>query len=253
MSIKTMVLLFVKAIIHKYSFYSTVLFLSELLCSLCIETGSDKEDAARRHNCMVINGKLSKDTLDDSYNDPNFQTEESKSRSSNSTISDPSDVYSFKSNDESFNPFEKNNISENSSESCFNPFETVTPIDSSYPPDNFNPFSTSTPNRDKTTESISKICPHCDASFTSSYNTKQHMISVHKIFPPGMKIYKCSYSNCTYATGSRAMFSRHGHSKMALESQPSDPQTSKPKCQVCGAVFFNFSSLKRHFKRKGHN
>lgn len=242
-----------EGLITTISFYCTVyLFISELLCSLCIGTGINKEDAARRHNCIVIKGKLSKDTFDDSYNDPNFQAEEINSKSSDSTTSDSCDIYSFVDESESFNPFENNK----SSESCFNPFESVSPSDGSNdkhnPPDDFNPFATSTPNRDKPKESTPKICPHCDASFTSSYNTKQHMISVHRIFPPGMTIYKCSSKSCAYATGSRAMFSRHSHAKIALQSQTSDPQTSKPKCLVCGAMFYNTSSLKRHITRKGH-
>ena len=229
------------------------MFISELLCILCIETGNNKEEVARRHNCIVLKGQLSKDTLDDSYDDPDFQAVKTSSRTSDST-SDPSDVYNFVDESESFNPFETNN----SSESCFNPFESVSKLPSDCsnelhnPTDNFNPFASSTPNRKKTKERNLNICPHCDASFTSSYNTKQHIISIHRIFPSGLTIYKCDLKSCNYVTGSRVMFSRHSHAKIALRGQNSDPQSSKPRCPVCEAIFYNTSSLKRHIIRKGH-
>ena len=39
------------------------------------------------------------------------------------------------------------------------------------------------------------------------------MVSIHKIFSPGMKFFKCDFNKCNFVTGSRMMFVRHNHSK----------------------------------------
>jgi len=220
---------------------------SELSCEICITGAGDKSELARRINCSVLRSKLDFDCLDDSYDDPDFNTKVVNQ----DTSDDSEDVYSFVDESDFFNPF----VKETSNNSFCNPFqlnESVSPsqqpVEST--PDGFNPFAASSPKVKKRAEKENKnVCSHCDAKFSSSYNMKQHMISIHKIFSPGMKIYKCDFSKCNFVTGSRIMFARHNHSK----SVQIVGNNVKPSCPVCHAQFFNSSSLKRHIKRKMHN
>ena len=73
---------------------------------------------------------------------------------------------------------------------------------------------------------------------------KQHIISVHKIMSPGIKVFKCSIKNCKFVTGSRVMFARHNH-----DSSKAKTDITKPVCADCQEMFANCSSLKRHVRR----
>ena len=86
-------------------------------------------------------------------------------------------------------------------------------------------------------------CPHCNHTFKTNYNMKQHIISVHKITMPGVKIYKCNFKNCTFVTGSRVMLNRHNHDK------DKEKDNIKPVCVFCKETFANTSSLRRHVRR----
>ena len=218
-------------------------FFSELLCELCIQEAEDKVEMARRHNCSVLKRRLDFNRLDDSFEDPDYCVPKNKDTSSDSE--EDADVYDF-DNDDLFNPFEENA----SNDSHFNPFG---PNHSNVPneepikqAEGFNPFASSSPIIDSKHEKVLKkdnTCPHCETKYSSSYNLKQHQISVHKIFPPGMKLFKCTADKCGFVTGNRVQFSRHNHSKQTPSS------STKTFCQVCKEQFYNPSSLKRHVGR----
>ena len=220
---------------------------SELVCEFCISGAGDKSEVARRTNCSVLRSKLDFDTLDDSFDDPDFDSNLAVNHDSSD---DSEDVYTFVDESDFFNPFVKQ-----SSNSFCNPFHenaTATVIPSQpveITPDSFNPFAASSPKCDKRTEQgIKNICSYCDVRFFSNYNMKQHMISIHKIFSPGMKVFKCDFDKCNFVTGSKIMFVRHHHKSVQIVGS-----NAKPSCPVCHAKFFNLSSLKRHMKRKMHN
>lgn len=197
-------------------------------------------EMARRNNCNVLRGRLDFNCLDDSFDDPDYCVKKNED-----TSKDSDDIYSF-GEEEFFNPFEEND----SNNSFVNPFEenlSNGPRETAIKmAEDFNPFATSSPTSDIKNEKALKkenICPHCEIKYSSNYNLKQHIISVHKIFPPGITIFKCSKGSCDFVTGNRVQFSRHTH---ARQTQPS---TVKTFCQVCGVQFFNPSSLKRHIGR----
>ena len=54
-------------------------------------------------------------------------------------------------------------------------------------------------------------CKHCGKEFNNSNNMKQHLISIHKIFPPGMTVFKCPFKKCDFVSGNRVAFARHSH------------------------------------------
>lgn len=194
--------------------------------------------------------KLGVPNLDDSFQDPDFEIIPDGIELDSSV---GGDTYDFNGDSDTCNPFEK--VSSSSS-SFVNPFESEVraklPSECSESEnllnstESFNPFAESSPNKSGIKETIEKSCPYCGKSFPSSYNKKQHEISVHKIIPTDMKIYKCDYKQCNFVTGSRVQFSRHTHSK---QSQVEDRQL-KPVCPVCHVQLFNASSLKRHMNRK---
>ena len=195
----------------------------------------------------MLRSKLDFDCLDDSFDDPDFDT---KLAVNQDTSDDSEDVYSFVDESDFFNPF----VKQTSNNSFCNPFhqnESVLPNQPvKSPPDGFNPFAASSPKGDKRVENgIKNVCSYCDVKFSSSYNLKQHMVSIHKIFSPGMKIFKCDFNKCNFVTGSRMMFVRHNHSKFVQTGG----SIVKPSCPVCHVQFFNPSSLKRHMQRKKHN
>ena len=242
------------ATLVKYSVLPSILSIvlnfspSELLCELCIGgTAGNKKEAARINNCNVLKQKVNVDCLDDSYNDPDYV----EAKESDASVK--SDIYDFNDEEEFFNPFETN--SRNSS--VFNPFgsntssklPSVCSEDQFNSTETFNPFSESSPKssyKEKTKQV--NTCPYCDKGFLSSYNMKQHQISVHKIFPPGIKIFQCTVKNCVFVTGSRVSFNRHSHARLTLK----ESKVTRPSCPVCNEQFFNLSSLKRHMIRKKH-
>lgn len=92
-------------------------------------------------------------------------------------------------------------------------------------------------------------CDHCLKVFTNQYNLKLHVVQIHRIAVPGVKVLKCPESNCLFITGSRVCFRRH-----------SETHRTKPKyvkktcdkiaCRYCNVFVSNSSSLKRHILRK---
>ena len=236
-------------------------FLSELLCVLCIECAEDsKEELVRRNNCHVLKNRIVvEDTLDDSFHDPDY-LDKNKYESSD----EDSDIYKFHDETDFVNPFETIKMPDpvvevsefvnpfvklDNKDDFVNPFEREgsSTIQSEKSNFNFNPFASSSP-KNVADAKGEKVCPHCDKIFPSNYNLKQHLISIHKIFPEGLTIYKCDDKGCNFVTGSRAMFSRHSQAKFV---QPCHRNT-KPMCPVCHQQFCNPSSLKRHVIRKGH-
>ena len=220
-----------------------------MLCELCLLGPEDeKNEVARVLNCNLLKSKLDIGSDDDSYNDPDY--DDNRVEQSYQSSSDD-DVYDF-TIDDNFNPFEK----DTSNDSVFNPFYNTqsrlpsvcsdTPLNST---ENFNPFDASSSNQSfHEDKKPNDACNYCNKTFPSSYNCKQHLISVHKIFPPDMTIFECDYKNCQFATGSRVQFSRHNHKLSRV-----DKISSKPICRICQSEFANSSSLKRHMIRKKHN
>ena len=74
------------------------------------------------------------------------------------------------------------------------------------------------------------------------HHVHESLNSVHKICPPGIQVFKCSFAGCKFWSGSRIVFDRHGHANKKRTV------SVKPKCNVCSKTFFNDSSLKRHAK-----
>ena len=98
---------------------------------------------------------------------------------------------------------------------------------------------------------VPKPCHLCDKIFYNGNNLKQHLISRHKVFPPKMKIYNCTFPECSFVTGSRVAFQRH------LKTSRSHPDLRKDKvkktefsCEACNKLFATNSSLKRHIIRR---
>ena len=227
---------------------------SEYLCEVCIEgVEEDKKELVRIHNCNVLKSKIDIGTTgDDSYDDPEYLEKGKGASASGSETSFDGDTYEFSDGD-AFNPFEKES---SDGSSVFNPFEsnisqTLPSVCSDGPQNSseaFNPFCVSSPKKTLELKGSQNCCPYCDKQFPSNYNMKQHQISIHKILPPDMKIFKCAFKNCTFVTGSRVGFGRHRHER----SSQIESKLSKPSCPACHKQFFNTSSLKRHMIRKKH-
>ena len=94
----------------------------------------------------------------------------------------------------------------------------------------------------------SYICNHCEKKFLSNHNLKLHLVQVHRIFPEGMKIYRCPEPNCQFLTGSRICYNRHAATHLR---KPKVKVTNcKIPCSYCPIFVANRSSLKRHYQRK---
>ena len=186
---------------------------SDTLCQLCITGGnlSDKMKMAEMHNLSIYSGILTnfdsgKDDIlglsDDSMNDKPYEEEDkvTDQASYESTL-----VNDFLVEDKiplKFNPFDFSSSSEGS---C---------MDDKFP-HNLNMNSTELINPFSDSESVScsprdiNKCEHCDKDFSNSYNRKLHLVSVHRIYPRGMFIYKCAFPSCLFVNGSKILYSRH--------------------------------------------
>ena len=98
----------------------------------------------------------------------------------------------------------------------------------------------------KAVQKPGKACDRCGKEFSKRYNLKQHLISVHKVFPKGSVIFECPVPTCTFASGSKLLFSRHSHKKGS--SVP-----SKLICTLCSSKFATKGSLMRHVGGKHKN
>ena len=92
----------------------------------------------------------------------------------------------------------------------------------------------------------SSTCTHCGKTFSKTNNLNRHLISVHKIFLKGSTIFECPVAGCSFTTDNQSHFNRHKH-KSSLSNLKIPP---KPKCKICGNMFYNDSSLYRHMKRR---
>ena len=100
---------------------------------------------------------------------------------------------------------------------------------------------------------VPKPCHLCDKIFYNGYNLKQHLISRHKVFPPKMKIYNCTFPECSFVTGSRVAFQRHLKTSLSHPDLRKDEvKKTKFSCETCNEVFATNSSRKRHIIRR-HN
>ena len=218
---------------------------SESVCELCSTSmEKDKKLVCDQFNFSLIQKNMGRDDYDDSFDDSDYKNdmdgnEYSSSFSEEEPVED--DVYNFSEAEEQvklfvFNPFDKSPLQglpapvscENlNSTKCFNPFS----------------IKDKGPKKSPKVDTGNVTCPHCDHSFTSKHNMKQHIISVHKITEPGMKVFKCKVKKCTFVTGSRVWFERHNCEKKNKEV------VLKPECAYCKETFANTSSLRRHINR----
>lgn len=229
------------------------LSVKESICELCCETGT-KEPTLEcdRFNLKTIKLMMA-ESLEasdyDSVNDADYKNNDDEVDTSSS--SDEETNYISKD-------LRKNNQEYSDTINFeFNPFSDPNPVSVSVSGSQshdqlnstilFNPFTA-----DATSESplrvlrstSNKSCKLCSNSFTTNYNLKQHMISVHRIIEPGVKVYKCNSRGCSFVTGSQSWFARHN-----CKSKRDKPTILKPNCSYCHASFANPSSLKRHINR----
>ena len=210
---------------------------SKSICKMCCadgKTDSEKEQIVRIHNHQILKTLLSENSdsddseedisgSDDSRGDPLY-TGNTHSESSSSEDSIDMLVKSSVGNLEYFNPFVSSEEDEHENKSkkekfkpAFNSTIVSNPLDkdnkSSDPGHGAGPSSSSTSSQRKRTEIK---CEHCNVQFSNRNNMKQHLISVHRIFPPGMSVYSCS--SCSFNTGNRVAYQRHlqTHSKAVV-------------------------------------
>jgi len=93
-------------------------------------------------------------------------------------------------------------------------------------------------------------CEHCQKSFQNLYNLKLHCIQIHRIFPVGVKVFKCPESQCEFVTGSKVCYSRHATTHLRRISKTRKENVKKIVCSQCGISLANKSSLSRHIKRR---
>ena len=234
---------------------------NESVCELCIETESeDRSQASDRFNFLLIQKSIDRGVIDDSFDDCDYK----EPSLHNSTDDSEEDVYTFKDIemvgvDPGVNSRKLDHVKKQGGDKIkpfvFNPFDesTLTTENLPEPVSNeklnltmfFNPFSSNEDQSNFTTKANENAtsCPHCEHSFTSKYNMKQHIISVHKIVKPGEKVYRCKVKKCSFITGSRVWFERHNCGNKNKEV------STKTSCSFCKEDFANPSSLRRHVKR----
>ena len=157
----------------------------------------------------LLNQSL-EDSLEDSFNDSIYRPERQKdvieSESSESKNSD--DIFKFDSDEEDIDKLK-----------IFNPFIKPT---AKTPDAKFAHSSLKTSSKSRTAESmfppedspIKQValarkelkCNHCEKVFQKNYNLKLHLISIHKIFPKGMSVFKCPVTGCSFVSGNRLLF-----------------------------------------------
>ena len=186
---------------------------TDTLCQSCI-LGIDvceKVKMAQIHNLGIYRTLLTNfdsgiddiiNHSDDSTNDMPYG-EEDRETSQTSSLTEPS-VFDFQVETETrkiFNPFDSSS-SENSL-----PNQILNSTEFSNP---FSDSETNIINPSDKYESCDKYkCEFCDKHFSNSYNRKLHLVSVHKIFPKGMFIYKCAFPSCKFVNGSKILYTRH--------------------------------------------
>ena len=195
---------------------------SRSICKLCCTDGNnevEKEQIAKIHNYNILKalpteiGESERDiSLSDcdSLGDPSYT--EKPAESSSSEESD--NICLVESNmPVTFNPFDSADEDEDGGKKMFAPDCNSTFV--------FSPFdSDSNPSPGPSNlakRSRAQIeCEHCDAKFSNRNNMKQHLVSVHKIFPPGMNVFSCN--RCSFNTGNRVAYERHlqTHSKAVV-------------------------------------
>jgi hypothetical protein len=192
---------------------------------------------------------------DDSVNDKDYVNDESE-ESEDSTSEDFSnsdfegvtkkgnDVYDFQVQEDQsfkvFNPFCRAEKSVDGSVIINSTFKSSNKTAKGLFSEEISPIKKVTPIVKSST------CTHCGKTFSKSNNLKRHLISVHKIFLKGSTIFECPAVGCLFTTDNQSHFNRHKH-KSSLSNLKIPP---KPKCKICGNMFYNDSSLYRHMKRR---
>ena len=194
---------------------------SRSICRLCCAEGksdSEKEQIARIHNYQILktiqdeNSDSEKDISgsDDSRGDPDYSSELSESSSLDSI---EMLVDASVRNIGHFNPFdspeeEEEEQEHESKKEKFQPECNSTMLSNPFYKDNSNPVPRPGPSSTSSQRTRTQIkCEHCNAQFSNRNNMKQHLVSVHRIFPPGMSVFSCSV--CTFNSGNRVAYQRH--------------------------------------------
>ena len=225
---------------------------SHSLCQMCV-TGDDQEERkelANRHNFLLLKSLLKEKEVkkndvfdicasDDSLNDPacdleklESTSEEVTSCSSNKDTVDQDKSRMDNEEDFCFNPFVTGNKHSSSEDVfSFNPFTVASDVNEVLNSTiAFNPFTES--DTFKGIEDIKDcspvghvkerkiiVCDHCGKGFLNRYNMKQHLISVHKIYPKGMSVFKCDFPNCSFTSGNQILFNRHVHKQKKVPNK----------------------------------
>jgi hypothetical protein len=258
----------------------------QTVCSKCSESQDSSGLLVQRINLDYVRKLIlseGSDSLLDSDSDPEFvlkKTCQDQVESSTDTSSDndvkvkpkkrtPVKVVLNENEDSLCNPFISGSDSSasNGNEMNFcNPFHSDNDLDDEYRFDEglaldepsfttYSRRSQSNISNVKRTSSVkvksqvkSYICYHCERKFLSNHNLKLHLVQVHRIFPEGMKIYRCPEPNCQFVTGSRICYNRHAATHLR---KPKVKVTNlKISCSYCPISVANRSSLKRHHQRK---
>ena len=216
----------------------------EFECEKCSSPSSSHE--IEDHNLLALKSVLNRssqaDECEDSDDDPPYNPNPRRISSSESEFS----------SSQVNNPFK--DVLENSFESVevFNPFEQHASkdyefVNSTLKLDEQKSQVRIFPNESSPIQPQVKrqlSCTNCGRSFNKSYNLKMHLVHVHKHVPKGLKVFKCTFSECTFMAINRIIFNRHGHSKKVVETQTS------VLCSICNQKCANKYSLVRHIKRK---
>ena len=199
---------------------------SKSLCELCVPEENKNKNLAQKHNYELLTAMINSrvmvsddlDITDDSSEDRTYQVKESgestMSSSRRSCDQQSEDVKTSGSDEEFFfNPFIVG------SKSAVNEQLNLMDVNKEYM--NSTAIEESHPALQNGIEDISDIqvhvkcrgssCKYCGKEFNNSNNMKQHLISIHKIFPPGMAVFKCPFKKCDFVSGNRVAFARHSH------------------------------------------
>ena len=223
------------------SFNELNLFESGFECEKCSILSEDQN--VEENNLQILKSVMNKsaqaDCDEDSYDDPPFNPETINTSESEfselSQIVNPLNVDSSFESVQLFNPFEKTLLPSSDIINSTLMSNAATSPRRQFP-------NESSPIQHQKKREIN--CKNCGRNFSKMHNLKMHMVSVHKVFPSGMKIFKCPYPECSFVAGNKVIFERHSHKKNVVGAQ------SKVLCDVCHEKFANKHSLARHKTRR---
>jgi len=185
-----------------------------------------------------------KDYVNDEAEDPSSEDSSSSFDFNAGELKKRTDVYNFQDQeDQSFrvyNPFCYDGKSVDGSVLVNSTFKSSNKMAKGLFSDEISPIKKVNP------KVKSSTCAHCGKTFSKKNNLNRHLISVHKIFLKGSTVFECPAAGCSFTSDNQSHFNRHKHKT----SYPNMKIPPKPKCNICGNMFYNDSSLYRHMKRR---